>query len=390
MCQATGANANSNNPDCSRVARSRLAHFFTAAPGSGVFARDWHGGQRSNLLAFASELARHAVRSLVVPICGRKKVGNGLQIVGGIGLLLLYFLISIGCDPTSMTPRSGTRPSETAATNSSIPTTIVMGSFSIQDFGVAKLNNPAVAEILVDVVRRFDILAVQELCCEDQGLIPRFVEMVNADGSRYKFLAGPRQGYTLNKEQYVYLYDSEKMELIGQPYIAPVPAGEVECAPLVAQFRCLNVPSERAFTFKLINVRVNPAEVVTATPTLANIIAGIEQYDSGEDDLILIGNVGSPPRYFQNVSMFPNQFAAIADQWATNTRQDLNLDNIVFDGAKTNEFLARSGVLNLLQEYDLSYPQALQVSDHLPVWAVFSTTEAPQTLAERADASVWR
>jgi len=32
-------------------------------------------------------------------------------------------------------------------------------------------------------------------------------------------------------------------------------------------------------------------------------------------------------------------------------------------------------VLNLMSEYGLSMEQALEVSDHFPVWAVFSATE---------------
>ncbi len=140
----------------------------------------------------------------------------------------------------------------------------------------------------------------------------------------------------------------------------------------------------------MINVHVDPVAVSTEIPTLASIIRGIEQYDGGEDDLILIGNVNSPPRYFQEFSLFQNQYPAIAEQWATQTSQDLNQDNIIFDGMNTNEFLSQSGVLNLMREYNLTVGNALQVSDHMPVWAVFSTTEAPQTFAERTNPNVLR
>lgn len=314
-------------------------------------------------------------------------MGNGMQIVGGIALLLVYFLFSVGCDPSSLSPRTEIPPTETTASGGVMPTTIVMGSFNIQVFGRAKMSNPDVVDILVDVARRFDILAIQELRSADQDLIPRFVDRVNADGSRYKFIVGPRQGYTTSKEQYVYLYDSEKIELIGQPYIAPVPAGEIHRSPMVAHFRCLNVPSNQAFTFKMINVHVDPDEVATEIPTLASIIDGIEQYDGGEDDLILVGDLNSPPRYFQDFSLFENQYPAIADQWATKTSQNLNRDNIIFNGVNTSEYLAQSGVLNLMLEYNLSVENALQVSDHMPVWAVFSTTEATQSFAAQPNSA---
>ena len=71
------------------------------------------------------------------------------------------------------------------------------------------------------------------------------------------------------------------------------------------------------------------------------------------------------------------QFAAIPASWKTNTVQKENYDNLVFDASYTAEFTGQSGVLNLMAEYDLSLAEAKKVSDHMPVWAVFSTQEAP-------------
>jgi deoxyribonuclease-1-like protein len=51
-------------------------------------------------------------------------------------------------------------------------------------------------------------------------------------------------------------------------------------------------------------------------------------------------------------------------------------DNLVFDGRATSEFTGRSGVLDLMVEYGLSEEQALEVSDHFPVWAEFSVFES--------------
>jgi hypothetical protein len=69
----------------------------------------------------------------------------------------------------------------------------------------------------------------------------------------------------------------------------------------------------------------------------------------------------------------------------TNTRRDKMYDNIVFDGRTTTEFTGRSGVLDLVTELGLTEDQALEVSDHFPVWAEFSAVEAggPEVTVER-------
>ena len=51
-------------------------------------------------------------------------------------------------------------------------------------------------------------------------------------------------------------------------------------------------------------------------------------------------------------------------------------DNIITDQRATGEFTGNWGVLDLMAEFDLTEDQAIKVSDHLPVWAEFSVTEA--------------
>jgi hypothetical protein len=60
-------------------------------------------------------------------------------------------------------------------------------------------------------------------------------------------------------------------------------------------------------------------------------------------------------------------------------------DNIVFDRKATPEFTGRWGVVDLQKEFGLSEKAALEVSDHCPVWAEFSSYEAgvPSIVAGR-------
>jgi deoxyribonuclease-1-like protein len=90
---------------------------------------------------------------------------------------------------------------------------VLICSFNIQVFGESKMLKPNVVEILARVVRKFDIIAIQEVRATSDDILPRFVQAVNADGSRYAHYIGPREGRTVSKEQYVFIYDTTRIEL---------------------------------------------------------------------------------------------------------------------------------------------------------------------------------
>jgi deoxyribonuclease-1-like protein len=71
----------------------------------------------------------------------------------------------------------------------------------------------------------------------------------------------------------------------------------------------------------------------------------------------------------------------------TDTRGTHQLDHIIFHSQATTEFTGRSGVCDFLREYNLSMEEALEISDHLPVWAEFSVYEGgqPGRIAARPD-----
>ena len=53
-------------------------------------------------------------------------------------------------------------------------------------------------------------------------------------------------------------------------------------------------------------------------------------------------------------------------------------DNLLFNRQATVEFTGRAGVLDVPRELNLPMSQALDLSDHLPIWAEFSVYEGGQ------------
>jgi len=252
---------------------------------------------------------------------------------------------------------------------------LLIGSFNIQVFGTSKLAKPDVAKILVEVVRRFDLVAIQELRATDQGVMDQFLQMINQAGGTYRYVVGERLGTSSSKEQYTYVYDAAKLRVTHQPTTVRDAQGVMMRPPLATRFQCIELPEGQGFTFTLLNVHTTPEEADRDLKAIESVVATTRQLLPMEDDIIVLGDFNASTAQIAKVRWFATQTAAIPDQWMTNTRQSKNYDNQVFDGRATVEYTGRSGVFNFQQLYQISLDQALQVSDHFPIWGEYSIFE---------------
>lgn len=255
--------------------------------------------------------------------------------------------------------------------------TISIATFNIQVFGQSKLGKPDVMEVLTDVVRQFDVIAIQELRSAEQNVIPDWLKMINADGSRYDGLVGPRLGRTNMKEQYVYLYNTETVEMIpSSHYTVNDPEEIFHRAPLVASFQTKVASGKDPFTFTLVNIHTSPDEVDWELDALGDVMDMIQRTNPAEDDVIVLGDLNVDYRKMGQLAKIPNVHWVVNLE-PTNTRKTATYDNIVFDKVQTNEFVGSWGIMDLESQFGLTHEEALQVSDHLPVWAVYTATEQP-------------
>jgi endonuclease/exonuclease/phosphatase family metal-dependent hydrolase len=250
-----------------------------------------------------------------------------------------------------------------------------VASFNIQVFGESKMAKRHVVEVLARVVRQFDIVAIQEVRAKSDEIIPSFVRAVNADGSRYHWVIGPRQGRTVSKEQYAFIYDTTRIEVdpasVG---IVPDPQNKLHRPPMHARFRTKITPAEMAFTFWLVDIHTDPDEVPQELDALAGVFQAMQAARPDEDDVILLGDLNAGPPQFKAFQRIPGVTWAIAGT-TTNTRRSKTYDNLVFTRPATSEYLGGWGVVDLQTTFGLPLEAALEVSDHNPVWGAFYPAE---------------
>jgi deoxyribonuclease-1-like protein len=317
--------------------------------------------------------------------------GNVQKLLGAAGLLLVaaaagWFALQTyrieGLEHITVRPRTvSTRASDVlpqAAGGTAGQAPLRIASFNIQVFGESKLAKPQVIHVLADVVRQFDLVAIQEVRSKQQDVLPRFVEAINAAGRTYDYTIGPRLGRTVSKEQYAFVFDTERIEVDRQAmYTISDPDDRLHREPLVAAFRARGPPPDRAFTFTLINIHTDPDETDTELDALDDVFLAVRNDGRNEDDVILVGDLNVDDQHLGELGRMRDAACAILGT-PTNSRGTQQYDNLVFDQRATAEFTGRVGVLDLMREYNLTLDEALEVSDHLPIWAEFDAYEGGQ------------
>ncbi len=258
---------------------------------------------------------------------------------------------------------------------------VLIASFNIQVFGESKMAKRQVVEVLTRVIRKFDIVAIQEVRAKSDDIIPSFVRAVNADGSRYHYVIGPREGRTVSKEQYTFVYDTDRIEVDASSLgVVPDPQGKLHRPPLHVRFRTRVTPADQAFTFWLVDIHTDPDEVPQELEALTGVFQSMQTLRPDEDDVILLGDLNAGPAEFSSFKRIPGIGWAVSGT-TTNTRRSKTYDNLVFARPATAEYLGQWGVLDLQNTFGIPLDAALEVSDHNPVWAAFYPTESRPALS---------
>jgi len=248
---------------------------------------------------------------------------------------------------------------------------LLIGAFNIQVFGQSKMDKPDVVNILVQIVQRYDILMIQEIRDKAQTALPELVADVNKVSSvHYGFVVSPRTGRSSSKEQYGYIFRTDKVN-IGGVYQWQDSDDIFEREPYTVNFERMTQGNQTNFSYIAIHAKPDDAD--------AEISALVQVYDEiipvfGPDALIA-GDYNADCSYvckscwndidLWNDSRFTWLIGHDAD--TTVSSNDCSYDRLVVAGDSMTANSSPGDVFYFDQYFNLTEEEAKDVSDHYPV-----------------------
>jgi endonuclease/exonuclease/phosphatase family metal-dependent hydrolase len=254
------------------------------------------------------------------------------------------------------------------------PQRIKIATFNIQNLGKSKLAKPAVVEELVAIIRKYDVVAVQEIDDRTLQTPEAFLGRINSvAGPTYAVVASPLTGTTANKdqdEQYAFYFNMEKIELLDSAMLYPDPEDLFIREPFAVQFK----PKTSGESFVLLTIHTD-ATKAGATREIAALAPAArwaaERY-AGELGVIALGDFNAGVTYLTVSQVteirnkhLPYRWIVPDDADTTNSSQkDQAHDRLVVIGPDLDaRYTGTWGVDRTVS--------SKTVSDHLPVWAEF-------------------
>lgn len=265
------------------------------------------------------------------------------------------------------------KPDQNAQTSTGSKKEITIASWNLKNFGLTKLNDPARINVIISVLEKYDIIAIQEVEDASLTLAALLIGKINSDGKNYNVVSSNRLGRD-GKEQYLFVYNDDVIDFIPDTTGYGIePKDEFAREPFYAMFRAGN------FDFYLMTIHTDPDDVGVEIPALKSAYVDLQDKTPNENDIVLLGDLNAKAPgvtagsyiSMDAIATIPNIVFTIKEE--TNTRGGKAYDNIIFQGNYTAEYSNSSGVYKFWADYGLTEDDGFKISDHRPVWAKFRT-----------------
>ena len=257
------------------------------------------------------------------------------------------------------------------ATPSHADDVVRIATFNIRVFGQTKMGRPDVVQTLADIVRKYDLVAVQEIKDVSEQVADDFLAEL---GTGWDMVESPRTGRnpddTSSREQYVYYFRTDTISALDDGVLFDDTNDQFQREPWLARFQVM----DGNFTFVLINIHTKPDRAVEEVAALDDVIEWAQSRPAWatEDDFIALGDFNASCNYASNNELDALDLSGSDYFWIVPHTADTNLassqcayDRIVATVGVEEDY---AGFWDVDRAFTLG-----SVSDHWPVWAAFYT-----------------
>ncbi|CAG8499359.1 1618_t:CDS:2 [Racocetra fulgida] len=238
----------------------------------------------------------------------------------------------------------------------------IIGAINIRAFGAKKFSNLAVMRVIIDILRRYDIVLCQEILVPigKEEMIQRLVDLISTPSTPYSFTLSRPIGKSSYQERYLYLYRKNEWKVLEDYVIDDQKMGNKFIRePYVVRFQHLRKPNVKV---TLVGCHTQPQNAYNEIKTLVadiytNVKENLERNNlrDGENDepIILMGDFNASGSYLNKRELSKldgilrknNLIWGI--QHSSNTTlaaRDAAYDRFIFEKASVREWIGHTRV----------------------------------------------
>ncbi len=267
-----------------------------------------------------------------------------------------------------------TSPSDTAALPTlAAPSNLKIASWALGGLGPDRIDSPETPQRVAQIIRTFDIIALQQLRLTQRDFLPQLASLASGPDRRYEYIVGEPQ--RPSGEQLAFVFDANRVVTDrSQLYSVADPDGRMTHDPLVAWFRAAHVDPHDAWTFSMVNVRIELPLARQEVAELPRIIEAVKRDGRREDDCLVAGLFQADDTYLHATLVRQGMEIAIKRR-PTDIFARHQTSNLLYNAQSTSEAMGRADVLDFLRQQNLSLNEAERISPYLPVYAEFYPRE---------------
>ncbi len=226
---------------------------------------------------------------------------------------------------------------------------------------------------LASVVRKFDIVAVQEVK-DSSGQVPNiFLAEINKTGRQYDKRVSSRTGRQPDdrnsQEQYAFFFDTDRISVVQEGGLFDDRRHDLfQREPFTVRFGVKGTP----FTLTFTTIHTRPESAVAEIDALYTVYGDLKKRFPAEDRHLILGNFNAGCSYAKPVELAGLKIHSAEFHWIVPDNADTNVDprkrcaydRVVADRRLFGSF-TRWGVADWFTDK--------RISNRWPVWAAFDT-----------------
>ncbi|NXX58790.1 DNAS1 protein, partial [Scopus umbretta] len=258
-------------------------------------------------------------------------------------------------------------------------TTLKISAFNIKVFGDSKMSNQTIADIIVSILLQYDITVVQEVRDTDLSAVKKLMDQLNSVSMHpYSFLDSIPLGRTSYKEQYLFIYRSDVVSVLGSYYYDD---GCESCGtdtfsrePFIVKF---SSPTTQVEEFVMVPLHSEPSSAAEEIDALYDVYTDVVN-KWATNNILLLGDFNADCSYVTSAQWQSIRLRSLdACEWLIPDSADTTVadttncayDRIVACGTTLRQDIepGSATVNNFQKTFQLQNKDALAVSDHFPV-----------------------